>query len=272
MYKNFKLKNVFLLSVVLFSLCISSCSNESSQKSITDNKNSKIIRFVQLTDLHFGNETHDKNTERAIELINNLPYSIDFVVITGDIFADNISDPVVRQTASMLKKIKFPIHVIPGNHDISGVLNWSEVQDYFKNLFGNYNNFRDIGDWRFIFYNSEPLRTGDMKYAFDIEKLIDNKKSNIIFHHAPCVDDFYRGKIHSVWRHKKTSEIWKKNISKPSVKAVITGHLHRSELHYTNHVPVHSGPSIAVYWGRQSAFRLYTVYNEKIGFQTIYIQ
>ncbi|MBU1218254.1 metallophosphoesterase [Myxococcota bacterium] len=272
MYRKFKLKNPFFYALIVFYFSIFGCSEKNPTEKVPGRTNSKIIRFVQLTDLHFGYDIHDKNTERAIDIINNLAYSIDFVVVTGDIFADNILDPAARKTASMLKKIKFPLHVLPGNHDINGVLNWAEVHNYFKNLFGKYNNYRDIGDWRFIFYNSEPLRTGDMDHAFDIEKLIDNKKNNIIFHHAPCVDDFYRGKIHSVWRHKNTSEMWKRSISKAGVKAVITGHLHRSELHYINHVPVHSAPSIAVYWGRQSAFRIYTIREGKIGFQTIYIQ
>jgi hypothetical protein len=75
------------------------------------------LYFVQLTDVHVGNSTNDARLVRAIEAINALPHPIACVVVTGDLFADNIeqcADDAARTYARLRAPVLFP----PGNHDI----------------------------------------------------------------------------------------------------------------------------------------------------------
>ena len=75
--------------------------------------------FVQITDTHLGDRNHLARTRKLVDEINALPYEIACVVHTGDIFADNITDAAVREEGlGVLKHLKAPLHLLPGNHDI----------------------------------------------------------------------------------------------------------------------------------------------------------
>jgi UDP-2,3-diacylglucosamine pyrophosphatase LpxH len=55
------------------------------------------------------------------------------------------------------------------------------------------------------------------------------------------------------------------------VKAVITGHFHRDELHWVGGRPVFAAPPVAGYWGRQASFRLYEYRDGRLSYRTIYL-
>jgi predicted MPP superfamily phosphohydrolase len=75
--------------------------------------------FVQITDTHFGERDHLERTRQLVEQINRLPYEIACVVHTGDIFADTITDAAVRDAGlGVLRGLRAPLHLLPGNHDI----------------------------------------------------------------------------------------------------------------------------------------------------------
>ncbi|MBA4387196.1 MAG: hypothetical protein C0404_04390, partial [Verrucomicrobia bacterium] len=48
--------------------------------------------FVQITDTHWGSREGLEVTKRVVELVNNLPFKVEFVAHTGDITADQISN------------------------------------------------------------------------------------------------------------------------------------------------------------------------------------
>ena len=107
--KYFKLF-IILSFVVFFIISYSSHAEE-----IDDNR----FYFVQITDTHFGHLDHKERTEKAIDMINNLPMPIKFVVHTGDITMEMLENKDVVDTAlSVMNKIKVPVYFIPGNHDI----------------------------------------------------------------------------------------------------------------------------------------------------------
>ena len=75
--------------------------------------------FVQITDTHFGDRDHLERTRQLVDMINRLPYEIACVVHTGDVFADSITDEaIVSQGLAILGRLKAPVHILPGNHDI----------------------------------------------------------------------------------------------------------------------------------------------------------
>ncbi|HVO44456.1 MAG TPA: metallophosphoesterase, partial [Aggregatilineales bacterium] len=82
------------------------------------------MRFVHLTDTHIGptpdytNAGHNafKNLEHVVDRINELPFTPDFVLHTGDV-VDDWSEAAYRLAKPVLKRIKFPVYYVAGNHD-----------------------------------------------------------------------------------------------------------------------------------------------------------
>ncbi|MBN2725391.1 MAG: metallophosphoesterase [Deltaproteobacteria bacterium] len=253
------------ISIVLL-LFIFSCNEPSSESNET-------IYFVQLSDIHLGKKEHYINLIKAIDSINHLPFKIEFVAVTGDIFSDNIQQKKIREQGNALKKLKFPLFVLPGNHDINPD-SFDDDNSYFTHLFGPHNTYTDINETRFVFLFSEvlrrPLRKIESHSLVEMISLLSTSKKKIIFHHAPMVPDFYKNSVHEVWH--RNQKIWKIIRGYTNVIAVITGHLHRCEIHNLDGVNIYSGPSIATYWGRQSSYRIYKLANSKISYSTVYLR
>lgn len=77
------------------------------------------LYFVQITDTHLGERDHLERTRQLVERINRPPYAIACVVHTGDVFADTVTDPVVREAGlAALRRLRPPLHLLPGNRDI----------------------------------------------------------------------------------------------------------------------------------------------------------
>ena len=137
-------------------------------------------------------------------------------MITGDLAMDNFDKPAVRAAAtSLLGRIRVPVHVVPGNHD--------------------------IGD-----------------------------KPVLLFQHSPWFDDYYGNVLHPGWP-ENTRNRWAELVRSGPVKAVITGHCHRDELHWEGDVPVYLGEAAARFWGRQPAFRIYCFKDGRLSYRTWYL-
>lgn len=132
--------------------------------------------FVHLTDIHIGGETSEKTFEEVIKIINLI--NPEFVVITGDsvttaedfartiIRSDNLNHYLMdiskkkiienlikaefNEFISLCQRIKVPLFIIPGNHDLVGVGNnllldiWKEYF-YWRYYSFNYNNWHFVG-------------------------------------------------------------------------------------------------------------------------------
>lgn len=82
------------------------------------------------------------------------------------------------------------------------------------------------------------------------------------------VEDFYADTLKPGWPAGARIEL-ARLLGGFDVKAVITGHFHRDELHWVDGVPVFAGPPAAGYWGRQASFRVYEYENGRVGYRTI---
>jgi 3',5'-cyclic AMP phosphodiesterase CpdA len=87
--------------------------------------------IAQISDLHiagWGKKTYGiapmaENLERCVDHINQLASTPDVVIVTGDIAMNGLAEEVHR-AEKILRKLRMPFYVIPGNHDDRSTL-WS---------------------------------------------------------------------------------------------------------------------------------------------------
>jgi 3',5'-cyclic AMP phosphodiesterase CpdA len=233
--------------------------------------------FVQITDTHFGDRDHLERTRRLVDQINRLPYEIACVVHTGDVFADSITDEtIVAQGLSVLGRLKAPVHILPGNHDVlQGRL--TQTFSAFVRRIGPPIQKAEYHGVVFLCAYTEPAAFGFTAPGYDPLQALEAALASaagrpvIVFHHRPAVEDFYENVSHTGWgdaaRRRLESLLLAHNI-----KAVVTGHFHRDELHWLEGIPVFSAPPVAGYWGRQASFRLYEYRDGRLGYRTIYLE
>jgi 3',5'-cyclic AMP phosphodiesterase CpdA len=235
----------------------------------------KSIRFVQLTDTHFGQRNHDELTARLIQQINQLPLKINFAVHTGDIFNDAIlDDATVRSGRSVMAKLKVPVHYVPGNHDILRK-NHAPTKAAYERYFGKLIEAHEYGDLGIITCYTEPLAGSFKVPGYNPLAELDSAlrtlagKSVIVCHHTPCVGNFYNNRSYQGWP-PNTREKWTQLLNRYGVTAVLAGHFHRDELFWLDQVPLYIAPPVSRSWGRQPAYRIYTLKDGRLSYRTQY--
>lgn len=233
------------------------------------------IYFVQMTDTHFGPEEHFKRGAAAVKAINELPMNISFVVITGDIMHDCMTDSnQVNRVFQTLKKLKAPVHFIPGNHDLLKNAP-EETVAVFTNRFGPLISSVQYGGMDFVFVCTEPLSRGISIPGYnplkELEALLTDRPA-VVFHHIPSVDDFYGDRMHEGWGRSDAGKRWVELLNRKPVLAVIAGHFHRDEMDWVGNVPLYVCAPMAGWLGRQASFRIYEVQDGKISYRTQYLE
>lgn len=85
------------------------------------------LTFIHISDTHIHRDptytgpfvpfgAHE-GVDALIRAINALPYPVDFVLHTGDIMTDPEAAEEYLIAIEMLRKIRYPVYYIPGNHD-----------------------------------------------------------------------------------------------------------------------------------------------------------
>lgn len=234
--------------------------------------------FVQITDTHWGVKGGVALTRRAVEAINQLPLDIAFVVHTGDILADTIFDEgVVREGLDVMRKLKAPVYYLPGNHDIlQGKTR--ETERLFVGYFGKSSAKVEIRGVLCLFLCSETRdgddRTTAMAQQDWIERALkkDETRPVLLFTHRPPVADRIDAKTVEEWGREYHPR-WRRLFeSRPQIKAMVSGHFHRDELHWIGNVPVYVGSSVASFWERQPSVRLYKFEDGRLTYWTIYLK
>jgi predicted phosphodiesterase len=233
--------------------------------------------FVQITDTHFGERNHMERTRQLVDQINRLPYEIACVVHTGDVFADNITDEsVVTQGLAILGRLKAPVHILPGNHDIlQGHI--EQTLSVFARRVGPPIQKAEYHGVVFLCLYTEPAALGFTAPGYDplqeLEAALASAAGRpvVVVHHRSAVEDFYANALHTGWDGAARRRL-ETLLLGHNVKALITGHFHRDELHWLEAIPVFSAPPVAGYWGRQASFRLYEYRDGRVGYRTIYLE
>ena len=233
--------------------------------------------FVQLTDTHFGSPEHAARARAAVEAINKLPFDVQFVVVTGDVMADNITNEnAVAEALDILGRLKVPTHFVAGNHDVK-TNNLSNTVATFFNRFGPLTSRQTYGGVECVFAYTEPLARGFSVVGYDplveVAALLDEcvGRPVIMFHHTASISDFYNNRLYKGWKNEQNRALWHSLLQGKGVDAVVAGHFHRGELHWIGDIPVYVAPSIAGYWGRQASFRIYEYRNGHLSYRTGYI-
>lgn len=233
--------------------------------------------FVQVTDCHFGTGDHAARMSNIVERINALPMPIACVVVTGDMTSDDITNAVMLAAATgTLARLTAPVHYLPGNHDILAK-HLAATLTAYTNAFGPLASVAEYHGVEFVMLYTEPLRRPIRIAGYDPLTWLAatlkeaGRKPVIVFHHTPPFDDFYDNWMHPGWP-AASREPWDKLIQSANVKAVIAGHFHRDELHWSGDIPCFVAASVAGYWGRQGSFRLYEYNGGRLGYRTIYLE
>lgn len=82
------------------------------------------MRFIHISDSHLGKTAEFiyngfnsyRHLEKAIEAINSLPFSVDFVLHSGDV-AEYGSSEEYALARRLLERLRFPVRYAVGNHD-----------------------------------------------------------------------------------------------------------------------------------------------------------
>lgn len=229
--------------------------------------------FVQITDTHLEDNDNFERAEKIIEKINALPFKVEFVIHTGDIFSDNIGDESALKAAKELfAGLKAPIYYVAGNHDIKS----EKTKNIYITNFGQLNYVKQSNGIVLIFiYTNHPKNDSDVFNADFFKWFEDSLKSArnkpvIVFQHIPAGKDFYTNMFYKPLP-AKVEKKWHALINKYKVKAVIAGHFHRDELHWFGKVPLYVAGPVSKWLGRQASYRIYEYKDGKIDYSTQYL-
>lgn len=232
--------------------------------------------FVQMTDTHWGAKDGMAMTRSAVSMINRLPVKVEFVAVTGDLFADSIlKEAVVREGVEVLKALKAPVYCIPGNHDLLKG-DYTRTRAVFEKNFGPVQQKLVTKGVVCLFLCTEL--PDEEKRSFwqvtrtDIAKmLVDTTDPVLIFMHRPPVVDLLGGDGDMQEWGAASDSRWERLFENyPSIKGVFAGHFHRDEMIWIGTVPVYVAPALARFWDRQPAFRLYEYKDGRINYWTLY--
>jgi 3',5'-cyclic AMP phosphodiesterase CpdA len=103
------------------------------------------LRFLHLSDLHFGTEAGDiiKHLNEAIAALEP-----DLIVISGD-FTQVANTEEFKKAQEFVEALPAPVFCVPGNHDIPRY-------DWYERFFNPYKKFK-----KFITADLYPIQTGD---------------------------------------------------------------------------------------------------------------
>jgi len=240
--------------------------------------NDAVFRFVQISDTHFGSLDFFARTRKVVEAINRLPFPIEFVAVTGDITMERLDDGVTFTNGlNILKGLKAPFHLLPGNHDILAK-KLKETSQIYTNVAGGFLTRAEYKGVECLFMFVEPLADSFTVEGYDPLKQLEQRlkdagdKPVLLFLHTPPVEDFYNNEVHPGWP-KPAADAFGKRVNDYHVRAIIAGHFHRDEMHKIGTVPLYVCPPIATYWGRPTTFRIFECRKgEIVSYRTQYLE
>jgi hypothetical protein len=193
------------------------------------------------------------------------------------VFADNITDDsIATEGMAVLRQLKAPLHILPGNHDILEKDLERTLQAYRQRV-GPLVHQAEYNGVVFVFGYTEPLALGFEVKGYDPLKELKAALSSaggkpvVLFHHRAAVEDYYEFAMHPGWNSEARLR-FEALLRDFNVKALITGHFHRDELHAPDGISIFSAPPVAGYWGRQASFRIYEYHDGLRSYRTIYLE
>jgi len=214
--------------------------------------------IAQISDTHiagWGKKTFDvapmaENLARCVEHINGLQTQPDLVLVTGDIANSGLREETER-AASILRELRFPFYVIPGNHDdraamieIFGADACPTESDEFVEY------VVESGDLRLIAVDSTvPGAPGgeicERRAAWLDERLSEARtQPTVIFmHHPPVRFGVPETDVDGFEGRDRFGSVVEKH---PQIERILAGHIHLAALTRWRGVVVSTAPSVGM--------------------------
>jgi len=210
----------------------------------------KPVLLAQLSDLHLGAAWEGVDPrprlEQVIEAVRALPNPVDAVVVSGDL-TDSGDEADYRLARQLLGRLEVPVHVLPGNHDLRGLLRSAFELPGEGEAPINYSG--EIGELRLVILDS--IVAGQDPGAFDAEQLrwLDEELSKeperptlLAMHHPPLTTGLPEWDAINLLPPERAAlaEVVGRH---PQLRAIVGGHLHRIAASALAGCPVLSAPS-----------------------------
>jgi 3',5'-cyclic AMP phosphodiesterase CpdA len=201
------------------------------------------VRFLHISDTHISAEpgfrliAHDPsaNLRALIEIINNLPFSFDFVLHTGDVVNDEKAESYA-EAKKLLAGLKVPIYYASGNHDdarlLQGMIGIAQPTPRYDHDFF-------VGGVHFVVLDSRGSvdpgghLTEDQLTWLGSHCALDGPPLVIILHHLPIVADVpWLDKIHTmpsamiIDNHAQLLKTMRP--ARDRIRGIFYGHIHRA--------------------------------------------
>ncbi len=154
-------------------------------------------------------------------LLEILKTDVKFIIQLGDILEDS-SPEQYNYIQNLLKNLKIPIYLVPGNHDLKGDPNGEKFQEFTGKPLYYYFDYENA---RFIILNNSSGRIGEKQMEWLISILEDTKaKYKFVFMHQPVISPSFFFLFHKadLIESKKLMEVFEKY----QVNYVFSGHIH----------------------------------------------
>ncbi len=268
MWSKNKTGYIFLIIIISFFLCLSSCTKETN-----------TFRFVFMTDIHVQPEKKaDEGFRAAIEKVNQL--NPDFVITGGDLIMDALgqtegrADSLYDLYKKILSQLNMPVYNTIGNHEIFGLYENSGIspehpeygKQMFRNRLGKGNTYQsfDHKGWHFIILDGIGFTPERHYYGYidslqldwlkkDIAK-VDQKTPVVLSTHIPFYSIYGQMKNGPTYAMGQGEVITNaldvmKVLDNHNVKLVLQGHLHIvEEIRYGNTTYITGGAVCAAWW------------------------
>lgn len=209
--------------------------------------NAKVLKIGQLSDLHIG---EDESLVQGIDVRANFMKALksksledmDLLVLSGDLANEDGEPGAYKYVAEVIKELKVPCCIIPGNHDRV------EVMEKYLDLKGKVHNGKcyyryDIAGRSIFFLDSACGTVSDEQLVWLKEEAAKVKGEILVFmHHPPCFCDHRFMDL----RYHLTNMLDVRAVleSIPNLNHVFVGHYHSDFQVPAGRLQVHVAPAI----------------------------
>jgi len=255
--------------------------------------NDVLLRFVHISDTHFAPEghTHDyahyspeviaileearagkperhmvnvlEANRQLVDALNRIQEPIDFVLHTGDVNTDPHGADHYEITRDILKELRFPLHILPGNHD--------NVSDLQRVLLGNeqptvpYDYTFEVNGVQVICVDTAShgvnhggrLSSEQIAWLSEQTNPADSRPLVVAIHHPMLKFGHKLIDFFGTSNGDEVHEVFKAAL--PRLRGVFFGHIHMAFNMYVDGVLYCSVPSPSVEVGQPSGFSIVTV-------------
>lgn len=241
------------------------------------------LTFVQLSDTHVGHDKDHETFERAINVINRMNPRPAFVVISGDL-TDHFSPPQIKLFKKLLAKLKVPVNIVPGNHDVmfsptQKRLSWwsrefPEVKTPYRADHGPVTIIGvDSQLWNARNRSRDVAQVASQQWA-QMEALISQARADgqrvMVLNHIPAVPTFYPARLAQSWTTPRM-HAYLDMLDRHGVEAELSGHVHRDEAYVHNKTFFLTAPPISQKYTRNASLRHFRVTDQGLMYRQIYL-